>query len=188
MLKIIPHDISYLLNGNKTQQKAYQTLTNLKIMNIMKPYHPTLTGTIPLQIETKHSDLDIICEVHDFTLFEEILQKHYSKHKDFLVSRYILNAIPSMVSNFHYNGFPVEIFAQPIKVSKQNAYRHMIAEYNILRIADESAVKNIIALKEQGIKTEPAFARYFGLEGDPYKRLKELSYIDLKELKNLLKI
>ncbi len=186
MLKITPHDISYLLKGNETQRKAYQTLTHLKIMKILKQYHPTLTGTIPLQINTKHSDLDIICEVHDFTIFEEILHKYFSHYKDFTISRYNIKYIPSMVSNFYYNGFPVEIFAQPIKVTEQNAYRHMMVEYNMLLIAGEGAIKDIVTLKEQGIKTEPAFAQYFSLKGEPYQRLKELSYMDLNELKNFL--
>jgi hypothetical protein len=186
MYQIFPHDISYLLYGNETQKKAYHTLNLLNIMKHLKKYHPTLTGTIPIRLNIQNSDLDIICEVKDFKLFEKILTKHFGHHKGFVVNRYDINQIPSLVSNFDYNQFPIEVFAQPIKVTEQNAYRHLIAEYNLLTIGGEPARKRIISLKENGMKTEPAFALYFGIDGDPYHMLRELSYMNPEELTDYL--
>jgi hypothetical protein len=186
MYQRFPYDIKYLLSGDDTQKKAYQTITRLSIMQLLKPYQPTLTGTIPLRLNIQDSDLDIICEVKDFKLFQEILTRHFAHHKGFVVNQYDINQIPSLVSNFDYNQFPIEVFAQPVKVTEQNAYRHLIAEYNLLTIGGEPARKRILSLKQSGMKTEPAFAHYFGINGDPYQRMRELSYMNPEELTNYL--
>jgi len=43
-------------------------------------------------------------------------------------------------------------------------------------------------LKLAGSKTEPAFAQYFKLEGDPYEVLVQLSYLDDEALRERVKI
>ncbi len=51
------------------------------------------------------------------------------------------------------------------------AYRHMIKEYEILKMYGEEFRKQIIQLKRQGLKTEPAFGVLLGLKNDPYIEL-----------------
>lgn len=41
-------------------------------------------------------------------------------------------------------------------------------------------------LKAVGLKTEPAFADYFGLSGDPYQAMLELESLTDDELRNAL--
>jgi len=46
----------------------------------------------------------------------------------------------------------------------------MIIEHAILKL-DPSVKKEILSLKKQGYKTEPAFCKVLGLKGDPYLSL-----------------
>ena len=63
----------------------------------------------------------------------------------------------------------------------------MIVEKKLLEISGESARKQITKLKKLGLKTEPAFAKYFNLKGDPFDELLKLSRLDKKELILFLK-
>lgn len=81
---------------------------------------------------------------------------------------------------------PVQIFAQPRPVIEQNAYRHMVVEARLLEIGSARAREAVRALNKAGLKTEPAFARYFHLEGDPYATLLELERLNADELRRRL--
>ena len=47
----------------------------------------------------------------------------------------------------------------------------MVIEGRLLDLAGESFRHNVIELEQSGLKTEPAFARLLGLNGDPYEAL-----------------
>jgi uncharacterized protein DUF4269 len=64
----------------------------------------------------------------------------------------------------------------------------MLVEYRILHIAGDTTRQAIRDLKKEGLKTEPAFAQYFNLEGDPYQALIELENLDDDALKEGLKL
>lgn len=51
---------------------------------------------------------------------------------------------------------------------RSNAYRHMLVEARVLRLLGGEFMRRVVELKEKGVKTEPAFARLLGLDGDPY--------------------
>jgi len=57
----------------------------------------------------------------------------------------------------------------------------------ICEISGESARKKIIKLKKSGLKTEPAFAKYFNLKGDPFDELLKLSRLNKEKLILFLK-
>lgn len=63
----------------------------------------------------------------------------------------------------------------------------MIVEKKLLEISGEIARKQVKKLKKLGLKTEPAFAKYFNLKGDPFDELLKLSRLNKKELVILLK-
>ena len=69
----------------------------------------------------------------------------------------------------------VELFGQPCPVQRQRACRHLIAEARLLALGGAEARDAIRKRKRSGMKTEPAFADYFRLEGDPYDVLEALS-------------
>ncbi|SIS95189.1 DUF4269 domain-containing protein [Chryseobacterium gambrini] len=161
--------IDYLKNGNERQKRAYEVLTRYHIFEKLKDYSPILAGTIPIEIDIEDSDLDIICEVTDFTEFKKALSEMFSEF-DLKIEKITVNNEQATVLNFKLEEFPVEIFGQNKPATEQNAYRHMIAEYKILQEKGNDFKKKIIELKKQGIKTEPAFGILLNLE-KPYEDL-----------------
>jgi hypothetical protein len=71
----------------------------------------------------------------------------------------------------------LEIFAQNVPTQEQNAFRHMLAEARLLNIFGEELRTEVRLLKARGIKTEPAFAKVLGIDGDPYTEL--LKFVDM---------
>ena len=165
-------DISYLKLGNERQKKAYQVLTDHEIIEKLAPYHPILVGTIPINIDIENSDLDIICEVSDKNEFIDKLNELFGSEKDFTIHE--SPKFDAIKANFIIDGFEIEIFGQNTPSTQQNAYRHMLIEHKLLLEKGEGFRQEIIDLKQQGYKTEPAFAKLLGLEGNSYKELLKL--------------
>ena len=166
-------DISYLQFGNEKQVKAYQVLMDNKILEKLAFYHPILVGTIPINIDIESSDLDIICEVYDNDEFINRLMATFGPEKDFSVTESIkFNATKA---TFKIEDFEIEIFGQNRPTMQQNAYRHMLIEYRLLLEKGEVFRQEIISLKKQGYKTEPAFAKLLGIEGNAYEALLKLA-------------
>jgi hypothetical protein len=162
-------DITYLKSGNKKQQKVYQLLVKNKIMEKLSAYTPIFVGTIPLGIDKETSDIDIICYVRDKNQFIEALVRYFQNMKGFKVTNNTVNN--STKANFYIEDFEFEIFGQNLESFQQNAYQHMIIEHRVLIERGEEFRQEIIKLKRQGLKTEPAFAQLLGLDGNPYKEL-----------------
>lgn len=163
-------DISYLKKGNKKQIESYNILTKIDIFNILKEYRPILVGTIPLEIDTENSDLDIVCQVYDFEEFKQILQDNFSTYRNFKI---INKDTDIIVCNFIEDNMEIEIYASNIESDKSNGYRHMIIEYKLLKLYGDQFKEEVIKLKREGLKTEPAFAKMLNLNGDPYEKLLE---------------
>lgn len=178
-------DLSYLRAGTPRQRSAYAALNQLGIFSHLQPFTPLLAGTIPLNIDLPSSDLDIICEARDLNVFQQTLTHYYAHQQNFALRRKAMDRIDSLVGNFSFGGFAVEIFGQPRPVFEQNAYRHMEVEARLLAF-DPQARDTIRAFKAAGMKTEPAFARYFHLQSDPYQALLELYPLDDRELTRVL--
>lgn len=164
-------NIDYLTTGSKQQQLAYESLSAARIFERLAPYHPLLVGTIPLDIAVMGSDLDIICEASDLDEFCGVVERCFSDYEQFSSSTTYIGNQETVLVHFHVMGFQVEIFAQAISVKKQNGYLHMIKEYEILTKRGQEFKEKIIALKNQGLKTEPAFATLLNIQGDPYEGL-----------------
>ncbi|WP_018756509.1 DUF4269 domain-containing protein [Paenibacillus terrigena] len=163
--------LAYLAQGSPRQQEVYRVLNELKICTTLQAYHPLLVGTIPLDIDLPESDLDMICEVHDLQAFQELVIHTYGQMEQFRSHQREVGGIMRFVANFTYNGWPIEIFAQAIPAYEQNGYRHMIVEHRILQVIGTEGKREIRELKQNGLKTEPAFAKWLNLDGDPYSAL-----------------
>ncbi len=162
--------IDYLKNGNERQQKAYLAIRSLGIMNDLEEFTPLLCGTIPIGIDIEGSDLDIILEVHDFTSFKEKVEALYQDKQEFKIKQTEIRGLPVLMTNFMFDGIEFELFGQPQPVLEQYAYIHMLIEYQLMKETPQLRDK-VIALKQGGYKTEPAFCKALGLEGDPYEAL-----------------
>lgn len=166
--------IAYLKQGNSRQQQAWQLLTDYSIFEILKSYSPILTGTIPIEIDIEGSDLDIICSFKNAAEFYNLLVGSFSKLDSFQISKSTIKGMETIIANFFINGAELEIFGQNRSIFEQEAYRHMMVEYQILQEKGEAFKQQIIDLKNAGFKTEPAFAIALGLAGDPYGALLQL--------------
>ncbi|KFN04213.1 DUF4269 domain-containing protein [Bacillus clarus] len=162
--------ITYLRSGNEKQQKVYDSIDKIKIMEDLALYTPVLCGTVPIRIDTVHSDLDIVMEVHNFDEFEKEIQSLYGCCDEFEIKRKNIRNIPTIKASFQFEGFKFELFAQPQPVRNQYAYKHMVVEHMLL-MQQPHIRKDIISLKAEGIKTEPAFAQILNIDGDPYEEL-----------------
>lgn len=155
-------DLSYLQRGSAIQQAGYRAIQSSGILNRLKDFSPVVVGTLPLDLFTYMSDIDIICYYTDASRFESRLHD---------ATRKKLGGIDTIIASFEHDRFQFEIVGQPVPVVQQVAYRHMLAEWNILSAKDDSFKAKIMELKRKGIKTEPAFAQLLGLQGDPYEAL-----------------
>ncbi len=174
---------SYLACGNPKQRRAYQALCSLRVFDILRDHDPVLVGTVPIEVDIETSDLDIICAAYDLERFEREVSAAYGSCKGFEMERKTVESVPRVVADFTYGEFAIQVFGQPRPVTEQNGYRHMVIEARLLEIGGEQAREEIRRLKRAGYKTEPAFAHYFGLEGDPYKVLLELDSLGEVELR-----
>ncbi len=180
-------DIAYLRDGNARQRAAYQALHALGVIERLADYGPVLAGTVPLGIDVAGSDLDILCEVHDFARFEADLAAGFGRCEGFRVTAPRLRGGElSMTASFDHGGFIIEPFGQPLPAERQSAYRHMVIEARLLALGGAALRRRIVALKRSGVKTEPAFAQCLGLDGDPYLALLDLEALDDSRLAALM--
>lgn len=176
-------DISFLLQGTARQQHVYYTLQTLNIFSLLHNFDPVLTSTISLGIDIPGSDLDIICEAYDLSRFQETLKATFGQYEAFQIWERTRSEIFSVVARFPFQGWVIEIYGESLPVEQQNAYRHLSVAARLLEIAGEEARAAIQRLKASGLKTEPAFAEYFGIKGDPYRALLELETFSDEELR-----
>lgn len=171
--------IDYLKKGNDKQQKAYQVLNKYDIFGKLKLFQPLLTGTIPINIDIEHSDLDIICYWQDKALFITTLKEYFAKlDKNFTLTELYVKGYDTIMANFTLEEFEIEIFGQNRPSREQEAFRHLLIEAEILKSKDETFRAEIIKLKKQGFKTEPAFAKLLKLKGEPYLSLLDYKVLD----------
>ena len=164
-------NIDYLKIGNQRQIQAFKVLTEKKIVMNLAEFYPVLVGTIPINIDIETSDLDIICYWKDKMAFRKKIQSNFNNEDKFIIRDTFINNQETVIASFETAGFKIEVFGQNIPVREQNGYRHMITEYEILQSKGENFRREIIKLKQQGYKTEPAFGLLLGLKGDPYSAL-----------------
>lgn len=164
-------NIEYLKTGNPKQILAHKILTQNKVLETLSEFDPILAGTIPINIDIENSDLDIICYWKNKSEFVSKISSAFQNKTDFKIWETIINENESVVANFRIDDFEIEIFGQNIPSQSQNAYKHMIIEHKILKLKGESFRLEIIKLKQNGLKTEPAFGKLLGFKNDPYQEL-----------------
>lgn len=178
-------DISYLNSGSTIQKRAFKSLNDLQIFELLAEYSPILTGTIPIGISIDSSDLDITCRFMDADKFEKKMEILFGEQKEFKIQQKEKNGYWVVAASFTFQDFPIEIFGSLFPATDQNSYRHMLIEHRILQLLGEDFRQKVILLKQEGLKTEPAFAKLFKFEGDPYQQLLEIEGITDTEILQL---
>ena len=168
--------IDYLKNGNLKQQRVYDVLNAHSVFSKLAKFNPILVGTIPINIDTNTSDLDIICYWVNKLEFTSTLKSSFCNEIDFSITEKIKNSREVVVAKFMLEEFPVEVYGQNLPTIEQNGYRHMIVEHKLLLERGEAFRLQIVRLKKQGYKTEPAFAKLLGLNSEnPFDELLKLN-------------
>lgn len=161
----------HLSTGNARQRAAFDALKKLEVFDILRSYQPIVAGTIPIDVDIPGSDIDVICQACDLDQFGHLVEQSFR----FLEGFQREQSKAFFTASFRAHGFTLEIYAEDKQTTEQNAYRHMIAEDRLLRAAAPEAREEIRAQKKAGLKTEPAFAKVFQIEGDPYAELLKLA-------------
>lgn len=150
-------------------------LMEARLFQRLWAFDPRWVGSIPLDIHGPDADVDIACSAGpDLDAFRQHLEAELSGH-DVQVTRNTHAGEPSIIARFSLDGLPVEIFGRTRPVETHESYVHWLAEDRILRLAEDRLRTDIRAIKLDGLKTEPAFARALDLGGDPYVELLKLA-------------
>lgn len=181
-------DPSYLQIGTPRQQQAFWAWQALGLGAVLGAYHPVITGTIPLDIDVAGSDLDVCCEVAPAAqaTFAAQLRQHYGHLLAFQLKHFTSRGYSAIVGSFSYEGLPIELFGQALPATQQYAYQHLVVEAAVLAVGGEPWRAAVRHLKQQGLKTEPAFAQLLRLPGDPYEALLTLEGLPVSELRALV--
>jgi hypothetical protein len=177
---------AYLLRGSERQRAAHRALEALGIFRVLASFRPVLAGTVPLGIDLPESDLDVVCEAHDLAGFEETVRETYGGRAGFVLNHRRYQELPAVVCNFFAEGYWIELFGQPLTALRGRACRHLVVEARLLALGGEPLRAAIRGRRAAGQKTEPAFAKYLGLPGDPYEALLELEGLPDAALRRLI--
>ncbi len=165
--------LHYLRSGSPRQQRAYATLEASSLWPLLSEFDPVLAGTVPLGIDIAGSDLDVLCEVPEAAQvrFAALLRARFGARPGFRLAQRRIGGHATTVCGFRYESEEIEVFGQALPVAEQHGWRHLLVERAILSAGGEAWRTAVRARKQQGLKTEPAFAQLLGLPGDAYAAL-----------------
>ncbi|WP_419902951.1 DUF4269 domain-containing protein [Kiloniella sp.] len=151
-----------------------RVLENLMLSSVLSEHEFHIIGTPPLEIDVETSDIDIACFVDDPDELTKFLRKHYGHLGNYIEKGKVSVPYKTQIISFEVEGWQVEFFVSNQPLEQQNGVRHFLIEKRLLELFGPSFKQSVIALKKQGIKTEPAFAKLLGIVGDPYINLLKL--------------
>lgn len=166
---------------------VFSALKKSDILKILKPFSPLVAGTFPLNMNMAGSDVDILISADDFDLVKKILTEKFDGSPNFKCGEMTIKDDPTLLISFSYQGIDFEIFGQRTPSIKQRGYLHFLIEERLLKIGGESFAEKIKKARQQGLKTEPAFAKVLGLNGDPFEELLIIQKQSNQALKALVK-
>jgi hypothetical protein len=144
-----------------------------RILDLLAPFDPHVVGTLPLGIALPDSDIDLICHAPDRAAIAELIWAKFGSAPGFAMYQWSARGRP-LIARFDAEGWPFEIFASAELVQDQTGWQHFEVERRLLDLGGFALRHQVMALRETGVKTEPAFAIVLGLSGDPYEALIEL--------------
>lgn len=178
-------DWSFLAHGSADQRRAFGVLQRHRPFDRLAGYDAGLAGTFPIDIAIPGSDLDILVQDHDPLALAPFLNAAFGEEPGYVCRSAGTADGLALVASFRLDDLPVEIFVQALPVSRQMGWRHMLVEARLLTL-DPSLRPAVRALKQAGVKTEPAFARLLALPGNPYQALLNLEPLADRALADLL--
>lgn len=163
-------------------QRIFSAILGSQVLEILREYRPLIAGTYPLGLDQTHSDVDVILG-GDIEAIERTVNSHYVDMEEFECHGMDVDDVRSLICRFRYRGVTFELFAQEEESVRQRAYLHFLIEERLLKLGGEEFRQSVISLRQQGLKTEPAFAKALGIKEDPYLALLELQTKSDTEIK-----
>ena len=164
--------------------RAASILEHFNVMVCLAAYKPEVVGTLPLAIDTPQSDIDILCHAPNLETFAQWADQTFGDFDGYEIHQRdaTKHVATANVVRFECDGLPIEIFATNRPSREQFGFIHLLVEARILWVMGNDFARQVHELKTAGIKTEPAFAKLLGLEGDPYIALAELVNLSPSQL------
>lgn len=164
-VKFHPLSLESVINL-ESNDKVYRALMDSRVLEILKSYEPLVVGTFPLKLEAAGSDLDILVSA-DIS----VVKQHFPSA-----------TTEDNVARFVFQDVPFEIYCGSLSAVKQTAAKHFRVEERLLKLGGELFYQEILALRNTGLKTEPAFAQRLRLKGDAYDAILSLHHYTEEEL------
>jgi hypothetical protein len=155
------------------------------VLGLLAGFDPRIAGTLPLGVSIAGSDIDILCHAPEPDDVADLLWRGRERLPALILRRWTTGHRP-LVASFSLGDWPVEIFASPVEVDRQEGWRHFLVEGRLLALGCDALRERVMVLRQGGAKTEPAFAAALGLRGNPYAELYGLSHAPDAELREVL--
>ena len=167
-------------------RRSYEdALAECDVLAALAPFDPRIAGTPPLGLDLPGSDVDVLCFAPDAHAFTDAVWHNFSSAPAF-TAKQLVRAPRPVVASFEMEGWRIELYGEAIPVEQQRGWRHFAVEQRLLAFAGEALPVAVLALRGQGMKTEPAFAAALRLRGDPYLALLDLGEQDDETLVSVL--
>lgn len=152
------------LRGDVQWQRA---LEESGVLDRLAAFDPRIAGTFPLGLDLPGSDIDVVCHAADLDAFAKAVWQHFAACEGFALWQWS-RPPHAVIAGFRLAGVPFEIFGSPEPVDEQAGWRHFLIEQALLELGGAALLQAVRAERARGAKTEPAFAKVLGLDGDPY--------------------
>ena len=172
-LKFHPLSLESLINieGNR---KIWSAIEKSDVLSVLKEYSPLIAGTFPLNMQIDNSDLDFLIRLKNKDELKALSTKTWGGLRGFKIKESEVDGLETVIVKFSIDGVQFEIFAQDLEPVKQKAYKHFLVEERLVKIKGPQFLRQVVDLKNRGMKTEPAIATILNLKGDPYVALLDL--------------
>ncbi len=153
---------------------VYQAIEQSKVLSLFSQFQPLVVGTYPLNLQNNKSDVDILLYAKDFKEVIKTAETHYSQFHQFKILQNLDDKKNHVLISFLFNEIRFELFAQKTPSHQQRAYLHFQIEERCLKLGGKVLRNKIQKLRQENLKTEPAFAQALDLTGNPYTELLKL--------------
>jgi hypothetical protein len=162
-----------------------EALAECAVQEALARFDPRIVGTPPLGLDLPDSDIDVVCFAPDAHTFVDAVWCNFSGAPGFTVKQ-LLRLPKPVVASFEVAGWRIELYAETTPVERQRGWRHFAVERRLLTLGGKDLTAAVLTLRQQGMKTEPAFAAALNLRGDPYLVLLDLGEEDDAALVSVL--
>ena len=162
-----------------------EALAQCGVLKVLAQFDPHVAGTPPLELDLPGSDIDVLCFTPNVHLFIDAVWHAFSEAPEFTAKQWVDGPRP-VIASFTAMDWRIELYGEGIPVEQQRGWRHFLVERRLLDLGGNDFRLTVLALRQSGMKTEPAFAVALNLRGDPYLTLLDLSEQDDETLISVL--